>query len=200
MNVQLPENLRLGVLCHSSARAAQRSDFSSQIRDTIRYADPAAWTIAAAVQKAMNSAPVSWADHNNRVGLVLVGARGPKDATRAVMSTVPHGYVSPLHFAAAGPGALLAVACIALCLRGPTLNLTVPVERGVPIGGLVAYHWLRDGVTKYVFLVTWCPDDEGMANAYCVLVTNDLSRVSPACACTLVEISKYLVQPEPHEG
>jgi hypothetical protein len=50
---------------------------------------------------------------------------------------------------------------IAFSLRGPTLMLTLPPDRGVPVALLLAEAWLQRGVVAFVAVAACRSDDLG---------------------------------------
>src|SRR5580704_7877769 len=76
------------------------------------------------------------------VGMVLVSDRGPAVTMMEVQTGATTGFVSPMRYAASNAGSLAGVACIAFGFRGPTLNLTMLPEIGVPIALQICSGWL----------------------------------------------------------
>jgi len=143
------------LLDHAEASGSRREEFHEAVRSNIRYADPSSWCFAGAVGQVVKRLKVDLAAAQNHVGVIAIAEGAPRDATQAVAATMEKGYVSPMQFAAANAGSVLAVACIAHGFRGPTLNLTVPLETGLPVGLLLADRWIGSGTAKYVFVGTW---------------------------------------------
>jgi hypothetical protein len=112
--------------------------------EIVRYADPAAWLVAAAVCRGWDA--VHDRPSADEVGVITVGSGGPTEAMRAVADGTRAGQASAMRFAAASPCTLTGVTCIAGGFRGPTLNVTMPPATGVRIALLVAAAWLRSGV------------------------------------------------------
>jgi hypothetical protein len=143
MNIPSSSLAGLVVLAHGEATQAQRDLFDPRAVATVRYADPAAWTTATAMARALAQAGEPVRAALDRVGVLVITAHGPAEATAAVAQAARDGFSSPLRYPAANPGSLVGVTSILFGLRGPTLLLTVPPARGVPVAFLLAARWLR---------------------------------------------------------
>ncbi len=122
----------------------------------IRYADPAAWICAMATASAIETATLE----HDRVGVLVTSAEGPVEAMAAMREAARDGTSSPIRFPASNAGSLAGLTSIAFGFRGPTLVLTLPAARGVPVGLLLAEGWLQRGVVSAVVL-TACARREG---------------------------------------
>jgi hypothetical protein len=149
----------------AAGAAPSRDRFQAAAVKAIRYADPAAWRVVAAVADA--ASPVRAA--GDRVGVVVTSADGPVEAMAAMCEAARGGSSSPIRFPASNAGSLAGLACIALGFRGPTLMLTMPPARGVPIALLLAETWLTRGVADYVAVAAHAQ----ASGARCLLLGGD---------------------------
>jgi len=125
------------------------------------YADPAAWLVATAAERALDSCAVAVRDDPDRIGVVAVSP-GCSAATLAVIArSTARGAVSPLRFAGASPGVLAGLTCIRRGLRGPSLTVTMPAAGGIPVAAVVAAGWLRAGQAEYVLVAAHTIDGDG---------------------------------------
>jgi hypothetical protein len=172
--------LHLAALGRGEAASAKRQDFDAAARTgddrraaaeeglrAIRYADPASWTTATAVARAVAAERDAVLAASDRVGLVVTSAEGPVEAMAAMHEATLTGTSSPIRYPASNAGSLAGIPTIGFTLRGPTMMLTLPAERGVPVGLLLADAWIRRGVAAYV-VVAACgrlPDGAPAARA-----------------------------------
>jgi hypothetical protein len=129
--------------------------FDAKSRATVRYADPAAWTTATAIVRALEKAGDLATELRHEVGVIVVSDEGPAEAMAAVATAAIDGQPSPLRFPAANPGSMVGVSCIALGFRGPTLNLIMPPADGVPIGIQMCAGWLSRGAARWMILAAF---------------------------------------------
>jgi 3-oxoacyl-(acyl-carrier-protein) synthase len=116
----------------------------------IRYADPASWTTATAVARALGAQRDAVLLAHDRVGVIVTSADGPVEAMAAMEEAARSGSSSPIRFPASNAGSLAGIPSIAFTFRGPTLMLTLPAARGVPVALLLAEAWLRRGQAEHV--------------------------------------------------
>jgi len=141
---------------------AKRGRFDAPALTAIRYADPAAWMTATAVANAIDVRRAAVAAAHDRVGVVVTSAEGPVEAMAAMNEASRGGSSSPIRFPASNAGSLAGLTSIAFGFRGPTLMLTLPADRGVPVGLLLADAWLgRDVVSFVVVVATGRREGEG---------------------------------------
>src|ERR1035438_10932006 len=114
---------KLTVAGSGEAGASQRDLFDAGVRAAVRYADPAAWTTAAAVMSALAGAEDLLAKWRHEIGMIAISDLGPGGTIAEVLAEGTKGFSQPMHYAAASPGTLVGVPCIAFGLRGPTMNL-----------------------------------------------------------------------------
>jgi len=164
------------------AQACKRADFDAVARigggdrtlaeaalAAIRYADPASFTTATAVARALAARRETVLAVRDRVGVIAISADGPVEAMAAMTQAGREGTSSPIRFPASNAGALAGVISIGFTLRGPTLLLTLPPERGVPVGLLLARAFLSRGVAEFVFIAT-CAAAGGVPASRCLLL------------------------------
>jgi hypothetical protein len=136
--------------------------FDARLKSVVRYADPSAWTCAAAVAHAVSARQATLAADRDAVGVIVVGDEGPQEAMQSLDDAAATGFSSPLKFPAGNPGSLVGVTCILLGFRGPTHNLTMPPAAGVPVGLVLAAGWLARRVCSSV-LITSCTRQQAEA-------------------------------------
>lgn len=125
------------------ADSYRREQFEAKVRNTIRYADPAAWITAAAVTNALAGAQELLAAGRHEIGVIAISDQGPGATMAEVESAAATGFSSPLHYAASGPWTLVGVPCIAFGLRGPTMCLTMDPREGLPLALALCAGWLE---------------------------------------------------------
>jgi hypothetical protein len=145
----------------------------------IRYADPAAWIAATAVANAVDPVRERVLEAHDRTGVVAISADGPVEAMAAMCEASRAGSSSPIRFPASNAGSLAGLTSIAFSFRGPTLMLTLPPDRGVPVGLLLAEAWLRRGVCAFVAVVA-CRRIDGAPVARCLLLGPAGQPLDPA--------------------
>jgi len=142
------------VVGSGEATAHQPSLFEAKIRSTVRYADPAAWITANAVKFALAGAEDLLADWRHEIGIVTIGDQGPGTSMAKVQADGETGFSSPLHYAASSPGTLVGVPCIAFGLRGPTMNLTMAPQDGLPVALMLCEGWLKRKAARLMIVAT----------------------------------------------
>ncbi|MFI6520848.1 beta-ketoacyl synthase N-terminal-like domain-containing protein [Spirillospora sp. NPDC050679] len=177
MTPPLDAPLALALLGTSVLEAADPAGFAENKPSF--YADPAAWMIASAVERALDepSADVRAAvlARPDRVATIVTCAAASLPAARAIARTAGRGRVSPLRFAGANPGILAGLTCIRLGLRGPSLVLDGDPDRTAPTALTVARDWLRRGRARHVVLATYAGHPGGHTVA-CALVIGAATR------------------------
>jgi hypothetical protein len=120
----------------------------------VRFADPAAWIVASATSLAVEGIK-ELVDLRDSIGIVVVSSDGPQTAMAEVEEGGRSGFSSPLRYAASSPGSLAGVSCIAFGLRGPTMNVTMSLQEGIPVGVLICSTWLARGIARKMVLATF---------------------------------------------
>jgi hypothetical protein len=144
--------------------------FEAKTRATVRFADPAAWTTATAVARALAGIDDLLTEWRHEVGMIAISDQGPAAAMTKVQTDGATGFSSPLHYAASSPGTLVGVSCIAFGLRGPTLNLTMPPRDGFSIALMMCAAWLERKAARFMVVATHRADDSGSMLSRAVLV------------------------------
>jgi hypothetical protein len=179
------EQSKLVVAGRGEAAEAERRRFESPELSAIRYADPAAWITATAVANAIAAAAITTADAvavaHDRVGVIAISAEGPVEAMAAMCDASKSGSSSPIRFPASNAGSLAGLTSIALGFRGPTLMLTLPGDRGVPVGFLLAEAWLARQVAAFV-VVSCCGRRDGRPVARTLLLARGDREISDGSA------------------
>nr|WP_296067755.1 beta-ketoacyl synthase N-terminal-like domain-containing protein [uncultured Actinoplanes sp.] len=122
-----------------------------------RYADPACWLLAEAVDQALDSVAglrERVLHDRETVGVVTVSPVGTRHTLRIVAEETGRAAVSPTRFAAASPGTLTGIVCAWLGLSGPGAMVTAAPPAGLPLAEVVAADWL-DGPARHVLLLTY---------------------------------------------
>ncbi|SDM53287.1 hypothetical protein [Allokutzneria albata] len=130
------------------------------------YADPVAWLITDAVAGVLNTRAVL---DPTSVGVLVVSEHSTEHTQRSVAEAVARGRISPMRFAAAGPGSLVGVVCAAFGFQGPTLLLSVPVEQARPVVDALLADWLHDSA-GHVVLVMHEVAEDGRHSVTCSVV------------------------------
>ena len=125
---------------------------------------------ATAAARAFAAAPEAVAAAGDRVGVVVTSPRGPVETMAWVAQATREGFSSPLRYPATNPGSLAGVTCIALCLRGPTLVLTMPPAQGAPLGLLLGQRWMARGDVAIALVATCWEQAPGKHAARCLLL------------------------------
>jgi hypothetical protein len=154
----------------------KRTRFDAPAIVGIRYADPASWVTANAVANAVDPVREAVAAAHDRTGVVATSAEGPVEAMAAMHEAALAGSSSPIRFPASNAGSLAGITSIAFGFRGPTLMLTLPPDRGAPVGLLLAEAWLRRGDISFV-AVSACGRRDARPIARCLLLTTGLTSV-----------------------
>ncbi|MFT3774345.1 MAG: hypothetical protein QM820_53980 [Minicystis sp.] len=136
----------------AAAGADERRALAEAALGAIRYADPASWTTATAIAQAITAQRDAVLAAHDRVGVIVTSAEGPVEAMAAMNDAAKSGSSSPIRFPASNAGSLAGIPSIGFTFRGPTLMLTLPPDRGVPIGLLLADAWIRRGHADYVVI------------------------------------------------
>jgi hypothetical protein len=94
------------------------------------------------------------AEWRHEIGMIAISDLGPGGTMTEVQATAATGFSSPLHYAASSPGTLAGVSCIAFGLRGPTLNLTMAPEDGIPVALMMCAAWLERRAARFMVVAT----------------------------------------------
>jgi hypothetical protein len=129
--------------------------FELRARTAVRFADPSAWITATAVARAISGNKDLLAPVLHEVGIVVVSDQGPSATMAEVCAAAKTGFSSPLRYAASSPGSLAGVSCIAFGFRGPTLNLTMRLEDGLPTALQMCSGWLARRAARFMVLATF---------------------------------------------
>jgi hypothetical protein len=182
--------IALAVAGRGEAVDAKRNQFDAAARDgkaagadgtrkeaeaalaAIRYGDPASWTTATAVARAVASRRDAVLAAHDRVGVIVTSAEGPVEAMAAMCQAAREGSSSPIRFPASNAGSLAGIPSIGFTFRGPTLMLTLPADRGVPVGLMLADAWIRRGMAEYV-VVAACSRIDGKPAARALLLSRE---------------------------
>src|SRR4051812_8606161 len=98
------------------ATNAKRTDFvavQQAALASIRYADPAAFTTAAGVARALEPQREAVLAVSDRVGVIAISADGPVEAMAAMTQAGKEGTSSPIRFPASNAGSLCGIPSIA---------------------------------------------------------------------------------------
>jgi hypothetical protein len=160
---------RVVVAGRGEATEAKRARFDAPAVVAIRYADPASWITANAVANAVDPVREAVLAAHDRAGIVVTSAEGPVEAMAAMHEQALAGSSSPIRFPASNAGSLAGILSIAFGFRGPTVMLTLPPDRGVPVGLLLAEAWLGRGVVSFVAVAA-----HGKGQARCLILATEV--------------------------
>jgi hypothetical protein len=124
------------------------------------YADPAAWLVTAAVQRALDDCAEDVLGEPDEVAVIVVSSRGTEATMMGIARSARAGRVSPLRFAGASPGILAGLPCARLGLRGPSVMVTMSGRDGLATAALLADSWLRAEQARYALVVSHRQDDD----------------------------------------
>ena len=164
------EQDKLTVAGSGEAGTSQRGLFDARVRAIVRYADPAAWTTAAAVMSALAGAEELLAQWRHEIGMIAISDQGPGGTMAEVLAEGSRGFSQPMHYAAASPGTLVGVSCIAFGLRGPTMNLTMAPRDGIPVALTLCAGWLERKAAKLMVVATCSTSSSGDLMSHAVLL------------------------------
>jgi hypothetical protein len=88
----------------------------------------------------------------------------------SVQTAATTGFSSPLHYAASSPGTLVGVSCIAFGLRGPTLNLTMDPQDGIPVAMDLCTAWLARKAASFMIVATCRTSSSGAMKSHAALL------------------------------
>ena len=168
--------------------------FEARTRTTIRYADPSAWITANAVACALSDFGDRLTTSQQEVGMIVVSDRGPWAAMGETQAAASAGFSSPLRYAASNPGSLVAVACIAFGFRGPTLNLAMRPEDGVPVALELSAGWLTRRSAQWMVLATYTADSVETGLGRAVLLAPATCAKNPG-KFSISSASQWLMRP-----
>jgi hypothetical protein len=154
MNSTAQSESILSVAGKGDANRPEPDLFDPHLRTVVRYADPAAWTTAAAVARAIAPVRDILAAARDDVAVLAVSDDGPQETMQALEEAARKEFSSPLRFPAGNPGSFVGVSCILFGFRGPTLNFTLPPPEGASVALDLAAGWLKRRVVRYVVLST----------------------------------------------
>ena len=150
----MSEMYQLMVAGSGESGSSHRDLFEARVRATVRYADPAAWTTASAVSAALAESAELLAKWRHEIGMIAISDQGPGGTMAEVLAEGSRGFSQPMHYAAASPGTLVGVPCIAFGLRGPTLNLTMDPRDGLPVALTMCAGWLAGKAARFMVVAT----------------------------------------------
>lgn len=165
-----PGSVEITVSGQGEACGPEPGRFSSTQRQAVRYADPAAWTVAAAIDRAIARAKNELATALQDVAVIVISDEGPQETMASIAEAWRAGHSSPLRYPAANPGSLAGVPSILLGFRGPTLNLATRPKLAVPVALLVATNWLQRRAARYIALAALGRPSPGEFLARCQLL------------------------------
>jgi hypothetical protein len=158
------------VVGSGEAGSSQRDLFDARVRAIVRYADPAAWTTAAAVANALSGAGELLAEWRHEIGMIAISDQGPGETMAQVLAEGTRGFSLPMHYAAASPGTLVGVSCIAFGLRGPTMNLTMTPRDGTPVALTLCAGWLERKAAKFIVVAACSAGISGAMRSHALLL------------------------------
>ena len=133
------------------------------------YADPAAWLVTHAVQRALDDCAEDVLGEPDEVAVIVVSSQGTEATMTGIARSARAGRVSPLRFAGASPGTLAGLPCARLGLRGPSLMVTTGGPDGLDTATLLAGTWLRAAHARYALVVSHQRDGD-LHQAECLVM------------------------------
>jgi len=161
---------KLTVVGSGETGSSQREMFDARVRATVRYADPAAWTTASAVKIAFAGAEELLSESRHEIGMIAISDEGPGEAMAEVLEEGTKGFSMPMHYAAASPGTLAGVSCIAFGLRGPTMNLTMTPQDGIPVALTLCAGWLARKAARFMIVATCRTNSSGNLMSHALIL------------------------------
>jgi len=161
---------KLTVAGSGESGTSQRDMFEARVRATVRYADPAAWTTANAVALTFAGAEELLTKWRHEIGMIAISDEGPGEAMAEVLAEGIQGFSMPMHYAAASPGTLVGVSCIAFGLRGPTMNLTMTPQEGIPVALTLCAGWLARKAARFMIVATCHTSSTGKLISHALLL------------------------------
>ena len=189
---------KLVVAGSGEAGSSQRGLFDARVRATVRYADPAAWTTATAVANALAGAEELLARWKHEIGIIAISDQGPGETIAQVLAEGTKGFSQPMHYAAASPGTLVGVSCIAFGLRGPTMNLTMAPREGIPVALTLCAGWLERKAAKFMVVATCGASSSGVMMSRALLLA--LSEYSEPGKPLTEAVITWLTAVDPASG
>ncbi|MGW7489009.1 hypothetical protein [Streptomyces sp. NPDC054786] len=116
------------------------------------FADPLAWLMAEAVERAADDCGTDLSAVGDQVGMVAISDACTLETMRAIAKATPRGRLSPLKFAGANPGSVAGLPCIRNGFRGPTLTLSMSPAPALPSALAMAEGWIARGSARYVLI------------------------------------------------
>jgi hypothetical protein len=172
-----PGVLGHGVVCGPDPAAFARNGPSL-------FADPVAWLVCDAVDRAVEESRQDLAGLRDQVGIIAVSEFATLGTMRSIAHTARNGRVSPLRFAGSNPGALAGVPCLSRGFRGPSLTLSMSPADGVEPAVAIASGLLSSGAASHLILAAHTVGVEHVAR--CVIVDE---TVDP---CGWLEVRRLL--------
>lgn len=131
------------------------------------YADPVSWLVLEAVERAVGECDEDLLSARETVGHIAVSDQCTTHTMRGIAVAIPSGRVSPLRFSGANPGSICSLPCQLLGFSGPSMTLSMPPEKGLPIAVTIARVWLNQRSAAYALVTSHRAD----ASGHCITST-----------------------------
>ncbi len=130
----------------------QRNDM---MRAALRFDEPYLHAIVENVEALLHQNKVLHRYSNtDDVGIIVYGLARPFISEEKIIKSCRKiKRVSPMLYAVANAGSPISVVCTLFKLHGPTLNLSITLERGHAIARCVAQQWLENNKASCVLLI-----------------------------------------------
>jgi hypothetical protein len=102
--------------------------------------------------------------------MIAISDQGPGGTIAEVLAEGSRGFSQPMHYAAASPGTLVGVPCIAFGFRGPTMNLTMVPQDGIPMALTLCVGWLARKAAKLMVVATCSTNSSGIMMSRALLL------------------------------
>jgi 3-oxoacyl-(acyl-carrier-protein) synthase len=121
-------------------------------RITSTYADPLAWLVLYAAERAIDSAGNDPIRAREAVGHLFVSDFCTIHTMQDIAAASPGRHVSPLRFSGANPGVAGTLPCQLLGLSGPSMTLSMSPGTGLPTAVVIARAWLGQRTAEYIII------------------------------------------------
>jgi hypothetical protein len=125
------------------------------------YADPLSWLVLEAVERAIDAYGGDLLSVREAVGHIAVSDHCTIYTMRGIAAAIPAGRISPLRFSGANPGSICSLPAQFHGFSGPSMTLSMPPDRGLPLAVSIARVWLRQRSAAYMLITSHSADTSG---------------------------------------
>lgn len=127
------------------------SDQRNKLQKPSFYADPVSWLMLEAAEQAVGQC-IGVTEYPEDVGVITVSDVCTIQTMTEIASRLMDGYISPLRFSGANPGAVGSLPSHFWSFSGPTLVFSMLPEEALGIVKTTAGMWLQDGSARHVIV------------------------------------------------